>query len=199
MLSLHIIIGMWFQNWSLKLSYTKTSIFHTEKNHVIYTKHTSTCTVSRPRNWHLWFDKFIDVIISSTCFDLYGGRCIVATLGVPPPRSAQDFTGHHPILKPWMRTIDIQSSITTTSCGTHTPFRHLSSFSIQIQSIPAIPFNKSVIVAIVIIIVVLVQISPVIIKNIVTRAWVRAGRCGFLEKSVKRKKRQQRERFLLYK
>ncbi len=127
--------------------------------------------------------------------------------GVPPPppprprRRPQYFTGHHPILRFWMRAIEIKSNFTTTSCETRTPLRQLSALSIQIQPIPTIPFNISVIIVIRLV-EVCAQVPPVIIKNIVTRAWVRAldQSWGFTRRGSreKKKKLQQREFFFFF-
>lgn len=126
-------------------------------------------------------------------------------VAVPPPpprprRRPQDFTGHHPILRFWMRAIEIKSNFTTTSCVTRTPLRQLSTFSTQIQSIPTIPFNKSVIIVIRLVDV-CAQVSPVVIKNIVTRARVRAlvQSWGFTRRGSREKKKLQQSYFFFLK
>lgn len=150
--------------------------FFSDKLHniILYFISICTCTVCGSRDWHIRFDKFIDMIISRTGFDLDGiGYVVITQIGIPYYGS-QHVTCNHSVLKSWMRTIEIKSSITSTSSVTCAPLRHSSILSIQKQPIPPIPFNKPVIIAIIAKLGP-VYVSPKVINDVIIRARIRDG------------------------
>ncbi len=130
-----------------------------------------TCTIYRHWDRWLWTFKLVDIVISRTSFDLDGVGCVGTALII---NRAVDFTSNNSIFWLRMRATKPQRTKTSTWHVTETPLGHLRTRSINEESIPAIPFNTSVIVSrhISILIPVIECASPVIIKNVVIVAWV---------------------------
>ncbi len=130
-----------------------------------------TCTIYRSWDWDCWSGKFVDIIISRTSFDLYWIRSVATALLIA---RAINFTRYNTIFQPRMRATKPQRTKTSTWHVGHTPLRHLSTWSINEESIPAIPFNTSVIESLYMDkrIPVTECGSPVVVECVVVIAWV---------------------------